>query len=101
MRDGRLVHLVQVGTSLRDTEQTLLRSVETLLILVPLGVALATTGGAAIADAALRPIGTSPGSRAGSPLGTSPNASRPASPGTRWTTSSASAATSRSPWTCA
>jgi heavy metal sensor kinase len=56
VRDSHLVQLVQVGTSLRDTEQTLTRYLETLLVLVPLGVALATAGGAAIARAALRPI---------------------------------------------
>jgi heavy metal sensor kinase len=55
-RDGRLVQLVQVGTSLRDAEQVLFRYLETLLVLVPVGVALATAGGAAIAGAALRPI---------------------------------------------
>jgi len=54
--DGRLAQLVQVGTSLRDAEQVLLRYLETLLVLVPVGVALATAGGAAIAGAALRPI---------------------------------------------
>jgi heavy metal sensor kinase len=56
MRDGRLVQLVQVGTSLRDTEQTLVRYLETLLVLVPLGLALATAGGMAVARAALKPI---------------------------------------------
>jgi heavy metal sensor kinase len=55
-RDGRLVQLVQVGTQLQDTEQTLVRYLETLLVLVPVGLALAAAGGAAIADAALRPI---------------------------------------------
>ncbi len=55
-RDGRLVQLVQVGTGLQDTEQTLFRYLETLLVLVPVGLALATAGGAAITGAALRPI---------------------------------------------
>jgi heavy metal sensor kinase len=57
LRDGHLVHLVQVGTSLRRTEQALLRYLETLLVLVPLGLVLATAGGMAIAGAALKPIG--------------------------------------------
>jgi heavy metal sensor kinase len=56
LQDGRVVQLVQVGTSLRDTEQTLLRYLEALLVLVPLGLVLATAGGMAIARAALRPV---------------------------------------------
>jgi heavy metal sensor kinase len=55
LRDGR-VQLVQVGTSLRDTEQTLVRYLETLLVLVPLGLVLATAGGMVIARAVLKPI---------------------------------------------
>jgi heavy metal sensor kinase len=56
LRDGRLVQLVQVGTSLRDTEQALVRYLETMLVLVPLGLALAAAGGMAVARAALKPI---------------------------------------------
>ena len=40
-RGERLVEVVQVGASLRPTAQTLQRWLETLLILVPLGVGLA------------------------------------------------------------
>jgi heavy metal sensor kinase len=52
----RTGELLQVGLSLQATEQALSRYREILLVLVPLAVALATGVGAAIADAALRPI---------------------------------------------
>ena len=55
-RGERLVEVVQVGASLRPTAQTLERWLETLLILVPLGVGLAAAGGYIMARAALRPV---------------------------------------------
>lgn len=55
-RGERLVEVVQVGASLRPTAQTLQRWLETLLILVPLGVGLAAAGGYIMARAALRPV---------------------------------------------
>jgi len=55
-RAERLVEVVQVGASLRPTAQTLQRWLETLLILVPLGVGLAAAGGYIMARAALRPV---------------------------------------------
>ena len=55
-RGERLIEVVQVGASLRPTAQTLQRWLETLLILVPLGVGLAAAGGYLMARAALRPV---------------------------------------------
>jgi heavy metal sensor kinase len=55
-RDGELRELVQIGTSKQRTDRTLARYAETLLVLVPLGVALAALGGAVIARLALRPV---------------------------------------------
>jgi two-component system OmpR family sensor kinase len=55
-RDGRLVQLVQVGIPLERAQRTLDRYVETLLVLIPLGLILAAAGGAAIARTALRPV---------------------------------------------
>jgi heavy metal sensor kinase len=57
LRDSQLVQLLQVGMSLRRAEQALTRYLETLLALIPLGLALATAGGAAVARAALKPVG--------------------------------------------
>jgi len=57
-RDGRLVQLVQVGIPLDRAERTLGRYVETLLVLVPLGLLLAAAGGVVIARGALRPVDT-------------------------------------------
>jgi heavy metal sensor kinase len=57
-RGGRLVQLVQVGIPLDRAERTLGRYVETLLVLVPLGLALAAAGGTVIARGALRPVDT-------------------------------------------
>src|SRR5205809_775998 len=55
-RDGQLVQLVQVGIPLHRAQRTLGRYVETLLVLIPLGLALAALGGGMIARAALRPV---------------------------------------------
>ncbi len=54
-RDDRL-RLLQVGMSLHRARRTLARYGETLLALIPLGIALAVAGGALIARAALRPV---------------------------------------------
>ena len=56
VRGGRVVDLVQVAMPLRRTRLTLLRYVETLLVLVPLGVVLAAAGGWILARRALRPV---------------------------------------------
>ena len=56
MRGGRVVDLVQVAMPLRRTRQTLLRYVETLLVLVPLGGVLSAVGGWLLARRALRPV---------------------------------------------
>jgi heavy metal sensor kinase len=56
VRGGRIVDLVQVAMPLRRTRQTLLRYVETLLVLVPLGVVLSAAGGWLLARRALRPV---------------------------------------------
>jgi len=56
VRGGRVVDLVQVAMPLRRTRQTLVRYVETLLVLVPLGVVLAAAGGWVLARRALRPV---------------------------------------------
>jgi heavy metal sensor kinase len=55
-RGGQLTHLVQVGIPLERTEHTLARYLESLLVLVPLGLALAAAGGIIIARAALQPV---------------------------------------------
>lgn len=57
MRDGRLDSLVQVGIPLRRTREALGRHLLTLLALVPLGLGLATVGGALVARQALSPVG--------------------------------------------
>ena len=56
MRDGRPVRFIQVGIAFERLDRTLGRYVETLLVLVPLGVALAATGGAILARSALAPV---------------------------------------------
>jgi heavy metal sensor kinase len=56
LRAGRVVDLVQVAMPLRRTHQTLARYVETLLVLVPLGVLLSAVGGWMLARRALRPV---------------------------------------------
>jgi heavy metal sensor kinase len=56
VRDGRVVEIVQVGMLLRRARATLDRYVDTLTVLIPLGVGLAALGGAIIARVALRPL---------------------------------------------
>jgi heavy metal sensor kinase len=53
---NRVVRIVQVGTSLSRAKGVLRRYLETLVILIPLGVGLAAAGGAVIARKALRPV---------------------------------------------
>ena len=53
---GRVVEIVQVGMLLRRARATLDRYVDTLTVLIPLGVGLAALGGAIIARVALRPL---------------------------------------------
>ena len=57
MRNGRLVNLIQVGIPLRRTHEALNRYLRTLLALIPLGLGLATAGGALVARRALSPVG--------------------------------------------
>jgi heavy metal sensor kinase len=56
MQDRRVAQLVQVAMSLDRTRQAFHRYVQTLLVLIPLGVGLAALGGAALARRALRPV---------------------------------------------
>ncbi|HEX4995674.1 MAG TPA: heavy metal sensor histidine kinase [Methylomirabilota bacterium] len=56
VRNGRVVDIVQVGTSVRRSEALLDRYLHTLIVLIPLGVGLAALGGAVFARAALRPV---------------------------------------------
>jgi heavy metal sensor kinase len=56
VRAGRVVDLVQVAMPLRRTHQTLVRYIETLLVLVPLGAVLSAVGGWVLARRALRPV---------------------------------------------
>src|SRR5215467_261594 len=56
VRGGRVVDLVQVAMPLRRTHRTLIRYVETLAVLVPLGVVLSAVGGWLLARRALRPV---------------------------------------------
>ena len=56
VREGKVVQLVQVGLPLARTRRTLSRYLQTLLLLIPAGVALAAVGGAAVARTALRPV---------------------------------------------
>ena len=55
-REGRPAGLVQVGMSLGRVEAALRRYLQILLALVPLGLGLATVGGAWIAGGALAPV---------------------------------------------
>jgi heavy metal sensor kinase len=55
-RNGRLVNLIQVGIPLRRTHEALNRYLRTLLALIPLGLGLATMGGALVARQALSPV---------------------------------------------
>ena len=53
---GRVVRIIQVGSSLDRPRGVLRRYLQTLVILIPLGVGLAAAGGAVIARKALRPV---------------------------------------------
>ena len=57
MRGGRLVNLIQIGIPLRRTHEALNQYLRTLLALIPLGLGLATAGGALVARRALSPVG--------------------------------------------
>jgi two-component system OmpR family sensor kinase len=56
VRDGRIEEIVQVGMLLRRAHVALDRYLDTLIVLIPLGVGLAAVGGAVIAQVALRPL---------------------------------------------
>jgi len=56
IRGGQLVQIVQVGMSLQRAKNALGRYLDTLVVLIPLGVALAAAGGAIVARTALRPV---------------------------------------------
>jgi two-component system OmpR family sensor kinase len=56
VRQGQVAQIVQVGMSLRRAQSALDRLLETLVVLIPLGAALAAAGGAMIARIALRPV---------------------------------------------
>jgi heavy metal sensor kinase len=56
VRDGRVAEILQVGMLLRRARATLDRYLDTLIVLIPLGVGLAALGGAVIAQFALRPV---------------------------------------------
>jgi heavy metal sensor kinase len=56
VREGRLEQIVQVGMLMRRARTALDRYLDTLIVLIPLGVGLAALGGAAIALVALRPL---------------------------------------------
>jgi heavy metal sensor kinase len=56
VRQGRVTEIVQVGISLTRAREALRRYLDTLVILIPLGVGLAAAGGALIARAALGPV---------------------------------------------
>lgn len=56
VRQGQVAQIVQVGMSLRRAQSALDRLLETLVVLIPLGVTLAAAGGAVIARIALRPV---------------------------------------------
>ena len=58
LRDGHLVQIIQVGIPLQRAQQTLRHYVQTLLVLVPVGLVLAATGGALTARAALARLDT-------------------------------------------
>jgi heavy metal sensor kinase len=57
-REGQPLQIVQVGIPLKRTHQTLQRYLQTLVVLVPVGLALAATGGAITARAALARLDT-------------------------------------------
>jgi len=58
IRDGQLVQIVQVGIPLQRAQQTLAHYLQSLLVLIPVALALAATGGALTARAALARLET-------------------------------------------
>jgi len=56
VREGRVVEIVQVGMLLRRARAALDRYLDTLTVLIPVGIGLAALGGAIIAQVALRPL---------------------------------------------
>ena len=56
VEDKRVVRIVQVGSSLSRAQGVLRRYLQTLVVLIPLGVGLAAAGGAVIGGKALRPV---------------------------------------------
>ena len=56
MENHQVVRIIQVGSSLARAQGVLRRYLDTLVILIPLGVGLAAAGGAVIARTALRPV---------------------------------------------
>jgi heavy metal sensor kinase len=58
VRGGQLVQIVQVGIPLQRARQTLTHYLQTLLVLVPVGLVLAATGGALTARTALARLDT-------------------------------------------
>ena len=74
VREGRVVEIVQVGMLLRRARATLDRYLDTLTVLIPLGVVLAALGGALIAQVALRPAGSDDADRAADQCGGSQSA---------------------------
>ena len=58
IREGQLVQIVQVGIPLQRAQQTLAHYLQTLLVLIPVGLVLAATGGALTARAALARLDT-------------------------------------------
>ena len=58
IRDGQLVQIVQVGIPLQRAQQTLTHYLQSLFVLIPVALALAATGGALTARAALARLDT-------------------------------------------
>ena len=56
VRYGVVTELIQVGMSLDRAKHALDRYLESLLVLVPLGIGLAAVGGAVVAQKALKPV---------------------------------------------
>ena len=56
MEGGRLVNLIQVGTSLQNVLETLVRFLIVMAVLLPAGLALAVSGGLMLARRALKPV---------------------------------------------
>jgi heavy metal sensor kinase len=58
IREGQLVQIVQVGIPLQRAQQTLQHYLQTLLVLIPVALVLAATGGALTARTALARLDT-------------------------------------------